>query len=71
MPNGAQFDDESLRTFFCEAEAIVNSRPLIVDISDPDSPSPLTPNHLLTVKSKLVLPLPGVTSAAVTYSHCG
>ena len=49
--SGAQLDDESLATFFCEAEAIVNSRPLNVDtINDPDSLRPLTPNHLLTMK---------------------
>ena len=35
--HGAQLDDESLRTFFCEAMAVINSRPLTVDsISDPD-----------------------------------
>ena len=49
--NGQQLDDESLRTLTCEAEAIVNSRPLTVtQISDPDSPSPSTPNQLLTMK---------------------
>ena len=49
--NGRQLDDESLSTLTCEAEAIVNSRPLTVtQISDPDSPSPLTPNQLLTMK---------------------
>ena len=29
------------------------------DISDPSFPVPLTPNHLLTMKSKLVVPPPG------------
>ena len=49
--NGRQLDDESLSTLTCEAEAIVNGRPLTVtQISDPDSPSPLTPNQLLTMK---------------------
>ena len=42
----AQLDDESLRTLLCEVEAIVNNRPLTVDSkNDPDSLSPLTPNH--------------------------
>ena len=51
--NGNQLDDESLSTFMCEAEAIINSRPLTVDgLADPDSLAPLTPNHLLTMKSK-------------------
>ncbi|PFX24881.1 hypothetical protein AWC38_SpisGene10528 [Stylophora pistillata] len=58
--NGKQLDDESLRTLMCEAEAIVNSRPLTVNqLADPDSPSPLTPNHLLTMKSKVVFAPPG------------
>ena len=41
--NGTQLDDESPNTFTCEAEAIVNSRPLTTDdLQDPDSLSPLT-----------------------------
>ncbi|KAK3754031.1 hypothetical protein QZH41_020297 [Actinostola sp. cb2023] len=41
--NGAQLDDESLRTLMCEAEAIVNSRPLTVDqLTDPESSGPLS-----------------------------
>ena len=66
--NGRQLDDESLRTLMCEAEAIVNSRPLTVNqISDPDSPSPLTPSQLLTMKSKVVLAPPGVFQPADVY----
>lgn len=43
-----------------EVESIVNSRPLDVnDLNDPEAPEPLTPNHLLTLKQKLVLPPPG------------
>ena len=50
---GTQLDDESLRTFMTEAEAVVNSRPLTVEsLSLPDGVEPLTPNHLLTGKSK-------------------
>lgn len=49
---GSHLDDEMLRTFMCEAAAIVNSRPLTVaNIHDPNSLEPLTPNHLLTMKS--------------------
>ena len=66
--NGRQLDDASLRTLMCEAEAIVNSRPLTVNqISDPDSPSPLTPSQLLTMKSKVVLAPPGVFQPADVY----
>ena len=67
--NGRQLDEESLRTLMCEAEAIVNSRPLTVNqISDPDSPSPLTPSQLLMMKSKVVLAPPGVFQPADV--HC-
>ena len=58
--HGTQLDDESLHTLMCEAAAIVNSRPLSVqNLNDPNSLEPLTPNHLLTMKSKLILPPPG------------
>lgn len=56
---GKQLDDEALRTFICEVTAIVNSRPLSVEnLNDPLS-QVLTPNHLLTMKSKIILPPPG------------
>ena len=43
-----------------ETANIINSRPLTVDnFSDPLSPQPLTPNHILTMKSSVVLPPPG------------
>ena len=67
---GNLLNDESLSTFMCEAEAIVNSRPLTVDsLADPDSLAPLTPNHLLTMKSKIVLPPPGNFQNADMYSR--
>ncbi|VDI06964.1 Hypothetical predicted protein [Mytilus galloprovincialis] len=57
---GTQLDDESLRTLMSEATAIVNSRPLTLEnLNDPLSVEPLTPNHLLTMKSKVFLPPPG------------
>ena len=49
----------------CEVEAIINSRPLTVDLLiDPGSLSHLTPNHLLTMKTKVVLSPPGVFPSA-------
>ena len=48
-----QLNDESLRTLMYEAAAIVNSRPLTVtDLNDPTYLAPLTPNHLITMKSE-------------------
>ena len=62
-----RLDDESLRTLFKEVEAIVNSRPLAVDNLNDETADPLTPNHLLTMKSKVVLPPPGVFERADVY----
>ena len=43
-----------------EAEASVNRRPLaVITINSSQYPEPLTPNHLLTMKSKVVMPPPG------------
>ncbi|XP_063437322.1 uncharacterized protein LOC134718616 [Mytilus trossulus] len=68
--SGTQLDDESLRTFMCEAAAIVNSRPLTLDnLNDPLSEEPLTPNHILTMKSKIILPPPGQFQRSDIYSR--
>ncbi|XP_077983962.1 uncharacterized protein LOC144438690 [Glandiceps talaboti] len=57
---GPQLDDESLRTFMAEVQNIVNSRPVTIDqLSEAGAPEPLTPNHLLTMKTKVLLPPPG------------
>ena len=56
---GNQLDDEAFRTFITEVECIVNSRPLtIANLCSSHAPEPLTPNHLLTMKPKIVLPPP-------------
>ena len=55
-----RLDTSSLRTFFYEVMAIINSRPLTCQcLNDPKSLEPLTPNHLLTMKNKTLLPPPG------------
>lgn len=65
-----QLDDEGLRTLFTEAENLVNSRPLTTDsLSDPQAPEPITPNHLLTLKTKAVLPPPGNFSRPDLYTR--
>ena len=67
--HAAQLDEETLRTFMVEAEAIVNCRPLTVDtINSPQMPEPLMPNHLLTAKSKVILSPPGEFQRADLYS---
>ena len=67
--HGTQLDEESLQTFMVEAEAIVNSRPLTVEnLNSPRCPEPLTPNHLLTMKSKVVLPPASVFQREDQYS---
>lgn len=65
---GSQLNDEALRTFMCEAEAIVNGRPLTVDGKTAPT-EPLTPNHFLTMKSKVILPPPGNFQEADLYSR--
>ena len=58
--HGRILDDESLRTFITEAESIVNGRPLSVEnLNSPLALEPLTPNHILTMKSRVLLPPPG------------
>ena len=65
--HGSQLDDDSLRTFMAEAEAIVNSRPLTTE--NTIDLIPLTPNNLLTMKSDVVLPPPGDFQRADVYSR--
>ena len=56
MISGSQLDDEGLQTLFCEVMIIVNNRPLTVDtLSGEQSIVPLTPNHMLTAKTTIVL----------------
>jgi hypothetical protein len=57
--SASRLDTSSLRTFMYEAMAIVNSRPLTTEnLERADGPLPLTPNHLLTMKSGIVMPPP-------------
>ena len=67
--HGSQLDDEALRTLMTEADVIC-SRPLTVEnLSDHESPDPLTLNHLLTSKTEVVLPPPGCFERLDLYSR--
>jgi hypothetical protein len=58
--HSAHLDTSTLRTFLYECMAIINCRPLCAqEVTDHSGPEPLTPNHLLTMKSQAVLPPPG------------
>ena len=66
--HSTRLNDNSFSTFLYEAAAIINSRPLSLEhITDPSHPEPLTPNHLLTGKSKIILPPPGEFSQGDVY----
>lgn len=52
-------NDEGFHTVLCEVEAILNDRPITKLSGDPNDLEALTPNHLLTMKRKPVLP-PGL-----------
>ena len=54
----------------CEAEAVVNSRPLKAEgTTSSETAEPLTPNHFLTVKTKVVLPPSGKFTSSDQYSR--
>ena len=63
-------DSSSLRTFLYEVMAIINGRPITLqNMNDPEAPTPLTPNHLLTFKSNVVVPPPGHFDREDIYSR--
>ena len=58
--HGTSLNDESLRTFLAEVEAIVNTRRITSEsLSDIHIPAPLSPMQLLTMKSRVFMPPPG------------
>ena len=65
-------DEESLNTLFVEVKAIINSIPLIAEtINDANSEVALSPSYLLTMKSKVVMPPPGVFGTPDLYCNKG
>ena len=68
--HGQSLNDEGSRTLVAETEAIINSRPLTVEsLSDVNSEIPLSPSNLLTMKSDVIMPPPGVFNRPDLYSR--
>ena len=61
-------DDETLTTLFCEAENILNSRPLTATSNDPNDLHPLAPKMLINPKG-MALEWPGVFQRSDTYAR--
>lgn len=62
------FDDEGFLTVLCEAEAMLNDRPITKLSEDPNDLKALTPNHLLLMKWKPILP-PGLFEKTDLYAN--
>nr|XP_021329205.1 uncharacterized protein LOC110439111 [Danio rerio] len=52
-------NDDCLQTIMCEVESIINGRPLTSVSDDANDVEPLTPNHLLLLKSQPIM-APGI-----------
>ena len=52
-----EMSEDNLTTFFCEAEKILNDRPLTSLTDDPDDQTPITPNLILLLRSNPCYPL--------------
>ena len=67
---GHSHNDKGLRTLVVETEAVINSRPLTVEsLSHINSEIPLSPSNLLTMKSDVIMPPPGVFNRPDLYSR--
>ncbi len=61
-------EDEGLHTLLCEVESIINGRPLTMNTDHPNDLEPLTPNHLLALKTQPSFP-PGVFTKDDVYAR--
>lgn len=61
-------NEDCLQTVLCEVESIINGRPLTNVSDDVNDVEPLTPNHLLLLKSQPIMP-PGIFSKDDTYAR--
>jgi len=68
--HGRSLNDEEFQTFLVEVEAVINSRLLTTDtLSDVNSPLPLLPSNLLTMKSNVISPPPRAFNSSKVYSQ--
>ena len=68
--HGHSLNDEGLGTLVAETEAIINSRPLTVEsLSDINSEIPSSLSNLLTMKSDVIMPPPGIFNRPDLYSR--
>ena len=65
----SQLTHELLVTLMAEVTGIVNSRAIAIVPSDPEQPQPLTPNMLLTMKTKPLTSPPGTFTFQDLYSR--
>ena len=56
LVGSTRLSDETLETFFCETESIINGRPITKISSDISDAAPLTPNHLLLLREGTQIP---------------
>ena len=67
--HGSNLTEELLQTVIVEVEAIVNSRLFTTEVvNDGTSLAPLSPINLLTMKSRVVMQLPGNFTTPDRYS---
>ena len=65
---GYRTDTPSLMTFLYEVMSLVNSRPLSGTFIQDKKLEPLTPNHLIMMKSTIITPPPGNFDATDLYA---
>jgi hypothetical protein len=63
-----KLNDEQLSTLLCEAESVLNNRPLTPASNDPCDLDAITPNHLLLLHSQATFP-PGLFNREDSYSN--
>ena len=57
ITNEQEMSEDNLNTFLCEAERILNDRPLTTISDDPDDQTPITPNLILLLHGNVCKPL--------------